>query len=92
MTTFLLVSGLAIGVSLALLGMIWNAIYLARVGAPSLPAARLLLGGLALIPLGAGTALLTLAPAQPLVLLGALPLVVMAAATMALASRLRDRS
>ena len=79
-----------IGGSLAVVGMIWNAIHSARLRRPSLPAVRLLFGGLAIFPFSVALALLLIPEIPPVLLLGVVAMLAMGVATIAIGFRFRD--
>jgi hypothetical protein len=82
------VLGIILGVALAAAGMIWNAIHLGRA---SVPAIRVSLVGLAIMPIAGGLATLLLAPRQPFLLVVAVAFLAMGVARIAIAFRVRAR-
>jgi hypothetical protein len=85
------VLGIIVGIALAATGMIWNAIHLVRLGRASVPAIRLSLMGLAIMPIAGGLAALLLAPRQPFLLVVAVAFLAMGVARIAIAFRMRVR-
>ena len=83
--------GIVLGVALAVAGMIWNAIHLVRLGRASVPAIRVSLVGLAIMPIAGGLATLLLAPRQPFLLVVAVAFLAMGVARIAIAFRVRAR-
>jgi hypothetical protein len=80
-----------LGVTLAVTGMIWNAIHLARLGRASVLSMRLSLVGLAIMPVAGGLAALMLAPRLPFLVVGAVGLLATGTAAIAIAFRVRAR-
>ena len=85
------VLGIILGVALGATGIIWNAIHLVRLGRASVPATRLSLVGLAIMPIAGGLAARFLAPRQPFLLVVAVAFLAMGVARIAIAFRVRAR-